>query len=217
MLDIGQKKDSSNVSSEKLRELHWEKLFKKVDYTQVLWHQLSPKMSFELVEKNSENRDAKIVDVGCGASLLVDTLLENKYKNITLLDTSKTSLEIVQNRVKSNIPIYVNSDILNFQSETKFDIWHDRAVFHFLLKRSERVKYFNVLLDSLKDNGVAIINTFAINGATQCAGLNIAQYDEEKMAKELPKELKIVEYKEFTHHTPKATTQKYCSFVIKKV
>ena len=201
-----------------LRESHWDNLFKTRDYTQVLWHQNSPKFSLDLIQDNLPNKDASIIDVGCGASLLVDSLIDSGYKNIKLLDVSATSQEIVKNRLgsKADIPKYICSDIMNFKTSQKFDIWHDRALFHFLLLKKERAKYFEVLKDSLKPEGVAIINTFAIDGPTECAGLQITQYDDKKMLQELPVGLELIKCKEYMHDTPKDTKQEYNLFVIKK-
>ena len=207
---------ATKIPTDIKRKEHWDAIFKSADYKQVLWHQKSPKESLSFIQKHS-SLDANILDVGCGASFLVDNLLQEEYKNITLLDTSKTSLDIVKNRIKSDSITFICDDILNFKANKKFDIWHDRAVFHFLLTQKERESYFKVLKKSLKPNGIAIISTFRTNGQTSCAGLDIVQYDEKKMLSELPLELKLLEFNEFLHITPKNTTQKYISFVIKKV
>lgn len=208
---------ATKIPSDTLREKHWDTLFKTKDYTQVLWHQETPTTSLMLIEQYAK-KDDFIIDVGCGASLLADKLIDGGYKNITLLDISKTSLDIVKNRLsdKSNIPNYVCSDIMNFRTIKKFNIWHDRAVFHFLLLAKERKKYFETLQETLVPGGIAIINTFSVGGEMQCAGLDIVQYDDGKMLQELPSGLALIEYKEFTHITPKNSEQKYCFFVIKK-
>lgn len=197
---------------------YWDKIFNTRDYTQVFWHQESPDISLELISTYSKT-DSSIIDIGCGASFLVENLIAQGYTDISLLDTSEVSLEIVKTRLanNSNIPKYINSDITNFKSDKKFDIWHDRAVFHFLLLKDDREKYFKALSDTLKSDGVALISTFRIGGDISCAGLPIVQYDENKMMNELPSGLKIVKYSEFLHKTPKDTFQDYCSFIIKKV
>jgi ubiquinone/menaquinone biosynthesis C-methylase UbiE len=171
---------ATKIISSELRKEHWDGIFQSTDYTQVLWHQNSPQKSLEFIKKYAK-RDTNIIDVGCGASYLVDKLLDDGYKDITILDTSKTSLDIVQSRVNSNNIKFECNDILNFKTDKKFDIWHDRAVFHFLLSQKERLKYFEVLSDSLKNKGVAIISTFGVNGPIQCAGLDILQYDYSSM------------------------------------
>ncbi|MGB5964682.1 MAG: methyltransferase domain-containing protein [Sulfurimonadaceae bacterium] len=201
-----------------VRQSHWDNVFKTKDYKKVLWHQNSPTVSLELITRYSTQDDA-IIDVGCGASFLVDRLIDKGYKNITLLDTSKTSLDIVKSRLATNadIPTYICSDIMHFEPSQQFNIWHDRAVFHFLLLKKERVNYFETVMESLVSGGIAIISTFRVGGQTQCAGLDILQYDHNKMLEELPQGLELIKYEEFTHITPSESEQAYSSFVIRRV
>lgn len=205
------------MTHEKRTQAHWENIFETKDYTKVLWHQNNPTVSLELITRYS-NQDDNIIDVGCGASFLVDRLIDRGYKNITLLDTSKRSLDIVRERLanKAEIPTYICSDIMHFEPPQQFDIWHDRAVFHFLLHKNERATYFEKVLKSLATGGTAFISTFRVGGQTQCAGLEIIQYDHDKMLKELPRGLELIAYQEFTHITPAQSEQAYSSFVIKK-
>ena len=207
---------ATKISADIKREAHWDKIFQTADYKEVLWHQKSPQKSLELIKKYAPI-DASIIDAGCGASFLVDRLLEEGYKNITLLDTSKISLDIVRNRVSSESLDFVRSDILNFSAFKEYDIWHDRAVFHFLLTKKERQNYFEVVRNSLKEGAKAIISTFRTDGPIQCAGLDIVQYNHEKMLAELPKDLKLIESEEYLHITPKESEQEYIYFVIEKV
>ena len=206
---------ATKIPSDVRREKHWDTVFQTADYTQVLWHENSPAKSLKLIMQYSK-KDDSIIDVGCGASFLVDNLLKNEYKDITLLDTAKTSLEIVKKRVKNENISYVCEDILNFTTQKKFTLWHDRAVFHFLLSKKERELYFKVLADSLKSDGVAIVSSFRVNGPIACAGLDIVQYNREKILQELPKNVKLIESQEFTHITPKETKQEYIYFVLQK-
>lgn len=206
---------ASKTPADALREKHWDKIFQSADYTQVLWHQNSPKKSLELVRKYSDE-NCRVIDVGCGASYLVDYLLADGYENITLLDTSKTSLEIVKERVDGGCVTYVRSDVLNFNAEKKFDVWHDRAVFHFLLSKKEREKYFAILSDSLKSGAIAIISTFGVDGPIQCAGLDIVQYNHSSMSSELTDKLELMDSEEYLHITPKQSEQKYIYFILRK-
>lgn len=208
---------AKKVASDRLRQNYWDNIFTIKDYTRVLWHQVHPGKSLEQIEAFAQKDDC-IIDVGCGASLLVDHLIAKGYRNIYLLDTSNESLKIVKNRLKENedIPTYICSDIVNFKPTQKFKVWHDRAMFHFLLNKQDRIKYFDVLNDTLLPDGIAVINTFAIGGETECAGLNTAQYDSKKIAEELPKGLSLVDAENFNHTTPKHTEQKYSCFYIKK-
>lgn len=206
---------ATKIQAEERREKHWDGLFQKVDYTQVLWHQRSAEKSIELIKKHIKT-DAEIIDVGSGASYLVDTLLHDGYTNITLLDTSKTSLDIVHSRINNTKVQFICGDILHFKTDKKFDMWHDRAVFHFLLSKKEREQYFRTLDSSLKPKAIAIISTFRVDGPIQCAGLDIVQYDHQKLLEELPTSLTLMKSEEYTHITPKESTQEYIYFVIQK-
>jgi len=205
---------ATKIPSPELREKHWDEIFKRKDYTQVLWHQENPQYSLQLIQKYT-SKDDTIIDVGCGASLLVDKLIENGYQDITLLDTSSTCLNIVKERLNSTIPTYICSDILDFKATNSYRLWHDRAVFHFLLTKMEQDKYFDILAQALIAEGMAIIHTFAKKGEVQCAGLHIRGYNELDMRKALPKSLELIGYQEFVHTTPRNTQQKYNSFIIK--
>lgn len=204
--------------TEQERQSHWEKIFKTKDYREVLWHQSSPDLSSDLILQYAAPDDA-VIDAGCGASLLVDRLIEGGFSDITLLDTSAASLDIVKKRLgkSADIPDYICSDIMTFTPKRLYNIWHDRAVFHFLLKRDERLKYFATVRESLVDGGTAVISTFRVGGQSMCAGLEVVQYDRDKMLHELPEGLELVGYRAFTHITPAESEQDYCAFIIKKV
>lgn len=208
---------ATKIPADSLREKHWENVFQTKDYTQVLWHQNVPTKSLSLIEQYSKREDS-IIDVGCGASFLVDSLISEGYKDITLLDTSKTSLDIVKTRLNANskIPKYICSDILGLKEVAKYNIWHDRALFHFLLLEKEQKEYFKVLSKALLSKGIAIINTFSIDSQTECAGLPIVQYDEGKILEALPSDLTLIKTHAYTHTTPKNTEQNYNSFIITK-
>ena len=203
------------IPSEVRREQHWDSIFQNADYTQVLWHQNSPEQSLNLIEKYT-SKESSIIDVGCGASYLVDHLLDQHYRDITLLDTSKTSLALVEKRIDTQDVTFICADLLQFQTQKAFALWHDRAVFHFLLSQKERQKYFEVLMRTLQSNGIAILSTFRVDGPIQCAGLDIIQYDHQKMLGELPEGLELIESEEYTHITPKQSEQAYIYFVIRK-
>lgn len=204
------------MDNTKERKEHWERIYETRDVTKVFWYQTSPSKSIELIKKYSKP-DSSIIDMGCGTSFLADKLLDEKYKRISLLDTSEASLNIVKNRISNQNINFICADILDFQSEQKFDIWHDRAVFHFLLNKTDREKYFQILSDTLKNNGTCIMSTFKVDGDISCAGLDVIQYNSQKIQNELPTNLELIEYQDYIHITPKSTEQKYIYFVIKKV
>lgn len=205
------------IPSVKVREDHWNNIFNTKDYTQVLWHQAIPDISLKQIETFCEKGDP-IIDVGCGASLLADELIAKGYQKLFLLDGSDKSLDIVKKRLgeKADLPVFIHSDIVEYTPIQQFKVWHDRAMFHFLVKKQDRIKYFEVLKESLLPDGIAIINTFALDGEKECAGLDIIQYDACKIAEDLPSGLSLANTENFTHLTPKNTEQKYSSFFIKK-
>ncbi|QOY53743.1 methyltransferase domain-containing protein [Candidatus Sulfurimonas marisnigri] len=199
------------------RQKHWNDVFIEKDYTQVLWHENSPEFSLELIHKYGISHYDAIIDVGCGASLLVDKLIEKGYKNITLLDIAESSLDVVKERLGElgSAVRYICCDVTQFEATNSFSLWHDRAVFHFLLDSNDRKNYFKSMYQALKSGGIAIINTFAIDGPKQCCGLDIIQYDAQKMKEELIDGLELIESIEMQHLTPTNSYQSYSCFIIK--
>lgn len=198
---------------------HWEHIYKTKDHKQVGWYQESPAISIELLSKINASPTQSIIDVGCGASVLVDNLIQQSYKNITLLDLSEKALSSIKSRLaeQGNIPQYLSKDITkNIDFKKTFDVWHDRAVFHFLTNAGDRETYMENLNNSLSPSGHAIIGTFSLNGPSKCSGLDIVQYNENKMRLELPDNLELLESKTSTHVMPGGTEQEYIYFIIKQ-
>jgi len=197
---------------------HWENIYKTKNHKQVGWYQESPDISIELLSKINAQPTQTIIDVGCGASVLVDTLVQQGYKDITLLDLSEEALSSIKTRLadKGNIPHYLSKDITrNIVFNNTFDIWHDRAVFHFLTNAKDREAYMTNLNQSLSPFGHAIIGTFSLNGPSKCSGLDVVQYDEKKIKYELPKSIELLESTVSTHIMPSGTEQEYMYFIIK--
>ena len=143
---------NNNLMKEK--EKHWEKIYETKKLDGVSWFQKKPLTSLSLIEISNINKDAEIIDVGCGKSFLIDNLLEKKYSKVSLLDISNNALKEVKSRTKNfpNSGIFYNSDILDFKAKTSFDLWHDRAVFHFLTKKNEINKYINICEKQINKN-----------------------------------------------------------------
>ena len=197
---------------------HWENVYATKDYTQVLWHQSSPDLSLKLIEALELASDAAIIDVGCGASLLADALIAKGHARLTLLDLSSTALQILKTRLgtAANKAEFVCADVTAFCSTGQFDLWHDRAVFHFLLHEKEKKAYFKALHAALKEGGTAIISTFSPTGPAMCSALDVVRYDEQKMRDELPSGLQLIHSEEARHLTPKESYQDYAYFIIEK-
>jgi len=200
------------------RKRHWEKVFETKDYRKVLWHQDFPELSIGLMEGVGTLPDEAIIDVGCGASLLADRLIEKGYRDLTLLDVSETSLQIVKDRLGMSAKSvkFISTDITKSDLQGSYDLWHDRALFHFLLEKHEREEYVRTLYKTLAPGGTAIIGTFAIDGPISCSDLDIIQYDRKKMEKELLPGLRVIKSQKAMHRTPQNREQAYHYFVIKK-
>jgi len=196
---------------------HWQNIYKTRDHKKVGWYQESPEISLQLLDKIKADSSKSIVDVGCGVSALPDYLIDKGYTDITLVDLSDEALSSVKVRLgdKANIPDYQSLDITNTKFKRKFDIWHDRAVFHFLTDALDRKNYMSTLAACLTNNGRAIIGTFSLDGPAMCSGLDVVRYDNEKMNGELNSELELEDSVKSVHEKPDGDVQKYIYFIIK--
>ncbi len=198
------------------RALHWENVYTTKDVSKVGWYQKEPSISLELLQKIGSTPKDAFIDVGCGASPLVDALIDLGYRDITLLDIAPSALEIVKKRLgdSADIPVYCVEEMCWFSMEKRFDVWHDRAVFHFLQKEEEQRAYMETLHAHLAPNGHAIIGTFAVDGPDSCSALPVRQYDEERMKEAIQGRFELVDVIKQTHITPGGSEQKYCYFVL---
>ena len=198
---------------------HWERIYETKNIDGVSWFQKKPFTSLSLIEISNVNKDAEIIDVGCGKSFLIDNLLEKKYSKVSLLDISNNALKEVKRRTKnfSNSGVFSNSDILDFKPATSFDLWHDRAVFHFLTKGEEINKYISICEKHIKKEGYLIVGTFSENGPQKCSGLEIRKYSVENLKNLFSNSFKLVEHLNIDHITPFDTTQNFNFCVFKKV
>jgi len=196
------------------RKKHWETVYETKNPDQVSWTQEIPKTSLEFIHSFGLNKTAKIIDIGGGDSKLVDYLLDEGFENITVLDISAKSLEKAKNRLgeKANKVNWVVSDITEFEPNMTFDVWHDRATFHFLTTTDQIKKYMKIARNSV--NGFLTIGTFSQNGPKKCSGLDIKQYNEEKLAFVLKDGFDKIKCIAEDHLTPFDTTQNFlfCSF-----
>lgn len=201
---------------ENLKKEHWEKVFGTKQETEVSWYQQKPETSINFFIEHAIPKEAKIIDIGGGDSYLIDNLLEMGYTNLFLLDISENAIERIKKRlgVKAKNVTFIVSDILDFQPETKFDVWHDRASFHFLTSEADIAKYRSIVTQALNDKGYFFLGTFSENGPLKCSGLEISQYSEAKF--KVIFENDFVMHKSFTqdHQTPFNTVQNFifCTF-----
>ena len=193
------------------KKQHWENVFSTKQENEVSWFQSNPKTSLGFFEKYNISKSAEILEVGGGDSYLVDHLLEKGYENITLLDISENAIERAKKRlgIKSKNLEFVVSDILDFQPKQKFEVWHDRASFHFLTVEEEICRYADLAGQSINKGGYLFLGTFSENGPQKCSGLDITQYSGEKLKKIFSKDFEILNVFFEDHQTPFNTIQNF--------
>ena len=196
------------------RKTHWENVYRDKSPLAVSWYQREPRLSLALIDKAALALDAPLIDVGGGASTLVDSLCDRGHTNISVLDVSAAALAHSRNRLGErggNVHWY-EADITRFRPPQRFALWHDRAVFHFLTEPADRQSYVKVLKKSLQPGGQVVMLTFAIDGPAKCSGLDIVQYDEEKMTTELGAGFELLESGREVHITPAGNQQRFAWF-----
>lgn len=202
-----------------IKQRHWENVYTTKEVCEFGWYQETPSMSLALLQKIGSTSYNALIDVGCGASTLADILIHSGYHDITLIDLSPSALEIVKKRLgaTADLPVYYVGDICTFSSEKLFDVWHDRAVFHFLQKEEEQQTYLKTLHKSLSSEGHAIIGTFGVNGPDSCSTLPVCRYNEEQMKNLVQDLFNIIEVVDETHITPGGSEQHYSFFILKPI
>jgi len=202
------------------RKDHWEKIYQRKPIAELSWYQAEPGLSLRLIERIGLPRNARIIDVGGGASRLAERLLVKGYQNLSVLDISGPALEYARQRLTAQADqvSWIESDIIRFRPHQTYDLWHDRAVFHFLTDVDDRKNYLAVLDQALRPGGHLIIATFAVGGPEQCSGLPIIQYDRDKMIAELGNNYLFREQQAECHLTPSGCEQlfKYFRFERRK-
>ncbi|MBF0424464.1 MAG: class I SAM-dependent methyltransferase [Magnetococcales bacterium] len=198
------------------QKTHWEGVYGKKKVTETSWYQKIPLTSLTLIENAALHEDEAIIDVGGGASTLVDHLLTAGYQNLTVLDISSKALENARLRLldREGEVAWIDADVTDFDSQATYDLWHDRAVFHFFTQPEQRRAYVASLMRHLKPRGHAIIATFAIDGPTRCSNLEIVRYTPEALHQELGPQFELLETITETHITPSNKKQSfvYCRF-----
>ena len=196
------------------RKAHWDKVYSNKSPLEVSWYQKEPVLSIQLIENTGISTDAAIIDIGGGASVLVDRLNQRGFQHLAVLDISGNALSYAKKRLASAADEieWFESDITRFQPPHQFELWHDRAVFHFLTQANDRERYVKTLKQSLIPGGHLIMAAFAIGGPTKCSGLDIVQYDAAKLLAELGSGFTLVEENAEIHVTPSNKTQQFTYF-----
>ena len=195
---------------------HWENIYQKKEIDGVSWYQKVPLESLQLIKKYSLSNSDKIIDIGCGKSFLADNLLELNYTDISLVDISSNALKEVKDRLQNKNLNFIETDILNFNSNDKYDIWHDRAVFHFITNPEGIEKYISLCNKYINNQGILIIGTFAEEGPLKCSGLEIKRYSVDQISVLFKETFELVESFNMLHKTPFDTEQSFSFCILRK-
>jgi ubiquinone/menaquinone biosynthesis C-methylase UbiE len=199
---------------------HWEKVYSAKASKEVSWFQEHAQLSMKLIRDANSSTSASVIDVGGGTATLVDDLLACGYDNVTILDLSQAALTTAKVRLgdKSKRVSWMEADVLKADfPKDAFDIWHDRAVFHFLTTEAERQAYVHQVIHAVKPGGVVIVATFAEDGPTQCSGLPVMRYSAEELHSEFGQPFRLLGHEKESHHTPGGNEQKFVYCFCKKV
>lgn len=191
---------------------HWEKVYSGKPIDAVSWFQPHADLSVNLIKATGVSSDAAIIDVGGGASTLVDDLLTNGYSNLTVLDLSAAALAAARKRLgdKAGKVCWIEADVTRVNLPAgQYDVWHDRAVFHFLTTPEQRAAYVQAVFDSVKPGGHVIVATFADDGPDQCSGLPVMRYRADELHAEFGESFTLLRHEKEAHHTPAGTVQQF--------
>jgi 2-polyprenyl-3-methyl-5-hydroxy-6-metoxy-1,4-benzoquinol methylase len=191
---------------------HWENVYSTRAPESVSWYRAHLEASLALTARAGVAASASIIDIGGGESTFVDDLLVRGYKNVTVLDVSRTAIEVTKKRLGSAAEQvrWLEGDILKIELEPRaYDLWHDRAVFHFLTTPAQRIAYVRQVANAVRSGGHVIVCTFGPEGPTKCAGLEVMRYDSESLHDEFGGRFRLVESSKELHKTPFGTTQQF--------
>ncbi len=189
---------------------HWNTVYGKTEPGQVSWFQFEPRISLDLIQTAAKSLSAAILDAGGGASTLVDHLVASGYTDITVADVSKVALQQAENRLGPNVPVrWLCADVLADDLGGPYDVWHDRAVFHFLTSHAERERYVSQVRRTVRPGGHVIVATFAPDGPEKCSGLDVCRYDPESLHGEFGSDFELLHSSREDHRTPWGVRQSF--------
>ena len=193
------------------RKSHWETVYTTKGENEVSWFQENPSPSLELIDLAGPTPASAIVDIGGGASRLVDGLVARGFKRVTVLDISEAALDAAKARLgeRASQVEWIVADVTKWHPAQAFDIWHDRAAFHFLTDAADRSAYVARMKQAVKPGGHVIIGTFALDGPEKCSGLPVNRYDAASLAGELGEGLELVDSRRHDHSTPWNSAQRF--------
>jgi SAM-dependent methyltransferase len=193
-------------------QLHWEKVYGTKAPNQVSWFRPHLETSMSFIQQSTPDHYARIIDVGGGESTLVDDLLERGYTNVTILDISNTAVAVTKARLDrlAERVKWLVADVTTIELQANaYDVWHDRAVFHFLTSAADRAAYVERVRRSVRPGGHVIIGTFGPEGPTKCSGLDVQRYDADSLHGEFGSHFRLIDSTKELHQTPFGTTQQF--------
>lgn len=193
------------------RTTHWQNVYATKGEAEVSWFQDRPTISLDLIRAAAPDHGAAIIDVGGGASRLVDTLLQDGYRDVAVLDLSANALDTARKRIgpAASKVDWIVADATTWRPAKTYDVWHDRAAFHFLTDPEDRAAYVERLRSAVAPGGQIIIATFAPDGPEKCSGLPVQRHDSASLAAELGPGFELVETRSEIHRTPWDSTQSF--------
>lgn len=203
-------------------KLHWNKTYERAEIDKLGWYEENPEPSLRLIEHCNFDKKALILNVGAGATRLVDELLDEGYEHIIANDISASALDKLKLRLgeRENKIHWVVDDLTEptqLCNLEQVDLWHDRAVLHFFSDKKEQDTYFDLLRKLVKKNGFVIIATFNLEGATKCSGLPVFRYDQKMLQEKLGKSFDLIEAFDYCYTMPKGETRKYIYTLFKRI
>ena len=188
---------------------HWDEVYRLKAEQEVSWFQTEPGVSLELIRGTGLAKQDAIVDVGAGASRLMDRLLAEGYQDLTALDIAAAALQKTRERLgdAAGRVNWIATDVTHWQPPKRYSLWHDRAVFHFLTEAADRTAYRKTLASALRSQGMAIIASFALDGPERCSGLPVQRYSPESLAAELGAGFRLLDQRSESHTTPAGKLQ----------
>ena len=193
------------------RQAHWKNVYSSKGEKEVSWFEDSPTISLDLIRSTGLSSSASIIDIGGGASRLVDALVDEGFEAVTVLDLSKEALATARARLgaRGAKVRWVVADVTTWEPSETYDVWHDRAAFHFLTEPEDRAAYAARISRAVRPGGHVIIGTFAPDGPERCSGLPIVRHDAASLGEILGSGFELVESRRHGHQTPMGATQRF--------